>query len=210
MSDNGLITITYDPEMFKIVDAIAQEYDVPKSEIFNRAILIASAKVEEKLKTNLSGKILKVVTGHLRQSIDTKIEKDRDGIRAIIGSGTRVGGRVAYADILETGGIIEAKRARFLTIPIGENKTKTEKIAYRARDFENTFIRKGIIFQNLGKGNIRPLFLLKSAVTIPDFKYVSETAKQMKDVFIKSIEEAIREIIKKYKNKKDNKGNNEQ
>ena len=79
MSDNGLITITYDPEMFKIVDAIAQEYDVPKSEIFNRAILIASAKVEEKLKTNLSGKILKVVTGHLRQSIDTKIEKDRDG-----------------------------------------------------------------------------------------------------------------------------------
>lgn len=192
-----MLTITFDADMAEKVKKIADSFSVSENEVFRRAIIFASAKIEDKLKQNISGPILKVVTGHLRQSIGSKVEFSKDEIKGIIGSGVRTGNRVVYADILEKGGVIKPKRAKFLTIPIGENKTKTEKIAYKARDFENTFIRKGIIFQNLGKGKIRPLFLLKSSVTIPDFMYLSQTAGQMESI----VEESINAVLEEIKNK---------
>ena len=192
-----MLTITFDADMAEKVKKIADSFSVAENEVFRRAIIFASAKIEDKLKQNISGPILKVVTGHLRQSIGSKVEFSKKEIKGIIGSGVRTGNRVVYADILEKGGVIKPKKAKFLTIPIGENKTKTEKIAYRARDFENTFIRKGIIFQNLGKGKIRPLFLLKSSVTIPDFMYLSQTAGQMESI----VEESINAVLEEIKNK---------
>ena len=192
-----MLTITFDADMAEKVKKIADSFSVAENEVFRRAIIFASAKIEDKLKQNISGPILKVVTGHLRQSIGSKVEFSKKEIKGIIGSGVRTGNRVVYADILEKGGVIKPKKAKFLTIPIGENKTKTEKIAYRARDFENTFIRKGIIFQNLGKGKIRPFFLLKSSVTIPDFMYLSQTAGQMESI----VEESINAVLEEIKNK---------
>ncbi len=200
--NDDMITISFDEKMVEKVKECAEAFSVSQNEVFRRAIIYASANIEDKLKQNVSGPILKVVTGRLRQSIGSKVEWNKNEVKGTIGSGVRTGNRVVYADILEKGGVIKPKRAKFLTIPIGENKTKTEKIAYRARDFENTFIRKGIIFQNLGKGNIRPLFLLKSAVTIPDFEYMGQTASQSDKIVEEAIEQAIEQTKRELQGKK--------
>ena len=210
LDNGGAIEITYDPTMFDSVDLIAQQLNVSKNEIFRRAMIIASAQIEEKLKENISGAILNVRTGYLRNSIGSKVRWDKNGVEGTIGSGIRSGSRMVYANILETGGTIRAKKGKYLTIPIGEQKTKTEKIIGRARDFKNTFIRKGIIFQSLGKGKrenkvrIRPLFLLKESVTIPAFKYMEQTASQTENIIYKCVEQAIEEIISENKKSKQN------
>ena len=93
--------------------------------------------------------------GTLRQSIGTEIlEIGRKQMR--------YGTRQVKAALLHFGGTIRPKKGKYLTIPL-------PGVTGRARDYDNTFIPKGkrVMFQNLGDGNIRPLFLLKTSVTIP-------------------------------------------
>jgi len=140
----------------------------------------ASLFVENKLKENISGKILKVRTGRLRASIGSRINISREGISGVIGSGVRQGNRVVYANIHEIGGIITPKKVQWLTIPLAGALTPAGDLrggATSARDFANTFIARNIIFQRQGK-NIIPLFVLKKQVKIPARKYLSRTLEQ--------------------------------
>ena len=100
-----------------------------------------------------------------------------------------IGTNVKYAKIQHFGGIITPKKAKYLAIPL----TKAAKVM-NPRDFENTFIRNGIIFRSNGKEKPTALYVLKKQVKIPkrpflfmdnaDQKYVCEIIK-------KNVEESL-------------------
>jgi len=85
------------------------------------------------------------------------------------------------------GGVITAKNAKALTIPISPRAH-----GKRAREFDNTFILKstkgkpetvGVIMQDLGSGQLDALYVLRTRVTqkpdptvIPDDRTIVETA----------------------------------
>ena len=123
--------------------------------------------VERRVKKKLSGEVLNVRTGALRSSIMWTVRRRP---KALIG---RIGSNLVYAAIHEFGGTIYPVRARYLTIPFPGVKG-------RARDYENTFIAKNIIFQRLGN-RIRPLFVLKESVTIPARPYLRPAVEESKD-----------------------------
>jgi len=93
----------------------------------------------------------------------------------ITGRVLTVGTNLVYAAILHFGGTIRPKRAKALTIPIAP-----EARGKRARDFENTFVLRrgddapgeGLIMQKLGEGRVRPLFALRTSVTIEPRPYM--------------------------------------
>ncbi len=60
----------------------------------------------------------------------------------------------------EFGGIISAKGAGALTIPISPAAK-----GKRAGEFQETFVAKGVIFRKKGKKGVEPLFVLKKSVS---------------------------------------------
>jgi len=102
-----------------------------------------------------------------------------------------VGTNVKYAQILHEGGIIKPKSARALAIPLQPiAKVKSP------REFDNTFIRHGIIFQKkVDDGDPIPLFKLQKSVVIPPrpFMYLeSHEQEHLKEIIIKAAENYIR------------------
>jgi len=96
-------------------------------------------------------------SGRLARSVKYRIEGDN----IIIGS------NLVYARIHHEGGIIQPVTAQYLAIPLNI-KAK----ARRPRDFDNTFIAKGVIFQNNGDEDPTPLYALKKQVRIPARPYM--------------------------------------
>ncbi len=148
-----------------------------------KAFVDATIFIEQKLKVNISNKILKVRSGRLRNSIGSfVIEKEKE-IEGIIGSGVRQGERVKYANIHETGGTITPKNVKWLTIPLQSALTPAGVPRGKAKDFDNTFFAWSkannlLLFQRQGK-NVIPLFVLKKSVTIPARRYMSKTAEEV-------------------------------
>jgi len=68
---------------------------------------------------------------------------------------------VKYARLQQFGGEVRPKKKRYLTVPI--NKAAEGR---RAKEFENTFIRDGVIYQRTGRRSVRALFALKKRVYI--------------------------------------------
>ncbi len=117
---------------------------------------IRSGKVQPQTnKTN--GKKTLNESGRLWRSITYKIK----------GNTIIVGTNVKYAKIHHFGGTIFPKKAKYLAIPL----TPAAKVK-SPRDWENTFIKKGIIFRNLDNGNVEALYALKKSVKIPARPYM--------------------------------------
>ena len=101
--------------------------------------------------TQKSGGTTLVESARLLNSINHKI----DGDTIVIGTNVR------YARIHHEGGIIKPVRAKFLAIPIAK-VAKT----LSPRDFDNTFIRNGIIYRALEDDKVEALYSLKKQVRI--------------------------------------------
>jgi phage gpG-like protein len=126
-------------------------------------------RVRRRISQRLSGAVLKERTARLKGSLD--VTPDNKSVVISAGGRSLRGDAVRYAGIHDKGGTIRPKTKKFLTIPFpgGPADTRTPK---RAADFKNTFIAKGIIFQKIGKKEIRPLFILKKQVKIPARPYL--------------------------------------
>jgi len=123
-------------------------------------------------------------TGKLAQSAGGKTLVEGKQIRTIIGSGV-FAPATPYARIQDEGGKVKPKRAKNLTVPF-------EGVKGWAREYQNTFVRKNIIFQKTGKKSIRPLFSLKKEVDIPASKWFSATMEKKKqELFSKLGPEAL-------------------
>lgn len=87
-------------------------------------------------------------TGLLTQS--QKAVVTGDSVRSLVGTYAIGGGLVKYARIHEEGGVIRPVRSQFLAIPLEAAKTAAGvSRAVSPRDFQNTFVRNGIIWQKL-------------------------------------------------------------
>jgi hypothetical protein len=161
------------------------------------AMSIAANEVRNVMIKNVSGRNLKVRSGHLRRSIHYQVIERSKQLIAVIGSGVGIGERVKYANIQETGGVIRPKRGKYLTVPLDAARTRAGASRGSARDFPNTFVRNNIIYQKTGKKTIVPLFALVRSVTIKPSRYLSDTAKEVKtkvvDVMINFIK---RQMVK--------------
>jgi hypothetical protein len=87
--------------------------------------------------------------------------------------------------IHETGGTINARRSRYLTIPfMAALDSRGMPLRARARDWDHTFIARSragnlIIFRKNTGGTITPLYLLKSSVEIPRRLRMGEAFEDM-------------------------------
>jgi hypothetical protein len=144
---------------------------------------------------------------HLVKAVQANIRKDggligrRSGTlaRAMTSAVTAVaGGQVVgdvwpdptvapYGSIQEDGGVIVPKTAQMLTIPLAAMLTGNgvaRGTARQVRDnpgafgFTSTFSRKEVVFGTRGRGQIIPLFALKSRVMIPATHFLSTTLTQ--------------------------------
>ena len=183
----------------RVINKLAQLDPKRKDAIAYRSFVDATAYIEQQLKINISGRILKVRTGDLHDSIGSIVKDTGNQLEGIIGSGARQGNRLPYADIHETGGTITPKNVQWLTIPLRAALTPSGMPRGRARDFENTFFAYSkagnlILFQRKGKKAVA-LFLLKKSVTIPARRYMSitaeETAGQIADIMINRIDKEL-------------------
>lgn len=156
--------------------------------------------IESTLKKNVSGPILHVRSGHLRNSIGSYVFGRQDEIVGRVGSGVRTGQPVKYANILEKGGIIKPVRAKMLAIPIGTALTPAGVPRFTPNDLRGeSFIARSrnnnlIIFRKSGK-NILPMFVLKKQVKIPAFYYLSKSLTQSKGAAVQDIESGIDAIL---------------
>lgn len=97
-------------------------------------------------------------TGRLRASITFKPGTDS----------LKIGTSDKRARLLFKGGIVRPKRAKALTIPLDPS------VKRRAREYADTFIAKGVIFQKRDK-KIIPLFALKKQVEVPARRFIEVT-----------------------------------
>jgi phage gpG-like protein len=77
-----------------------------------------------------------------------------------------VGTNLKYARILHEGGLIRPRNAKFLAIPL----TPAAAVR-RPREWDNTYISKGIIYRK-GLNTSEALYALKKQVTIPARPYL--------------------------------------
>jgi len=111
-----------------------------------------------------------VRSGRLRASIRGRVEPGR--LRGVVGTD------VIYARIQELGGVVQARRAKFLAIPLKAMLTPAGVARASPRDVPDTFVLRSragnlIIAQRKGRGSLTPLFVLKRQVRINRHPYLA-------------------------------------
>ena len=193
--------------LFKKLEQLAPNQ---QSRLLKQTMRIIGLRVENRLKTNVSGPILRRRTGHFTNSMGSRVDSSMFNISVVVGSGVRSGRRKRQpqANILETGGTIKAKRGKYLAIPLPAALTKAgapRKGKTSPRDWPNTFVnrsKKGnlIIFQKKGKRardqRPTPLYVLKKQVKIPDFMYLTRTRQQTTNGVLRILAMEIERAVK--------------
>lgn len=109
----------------------------------------------------------------------------------VVGEKVVVGSGLNYARIHHEGGIIRPVNAKALAIPIAKIAA-----AKKPREFDNTFIKKGIIFQKQEDGSLLALYALKKQVSIPARPYMNidpNARAQMRQMLIQYMEKTFKE-----------------
>lgn len=178
-------------------------------------LLAASTVTEDQLKQNVSNVILKVRTGNLRNSLQSRVEQINGQWSATIGSGVRSGGRVPYSDILEDGGTIVPKNRQWLAIPLPDALTTAgvpkftpdELRKGQGTGYAGSVIIGGIIFGlNFGTSHLKggskirtrmtPLFALKKSVQIPAKQYMTITLQEMRPKILGLMTDALDKALR--------------
>jgi hypothetical protein len=134
---------------------------------------------------------LHVRSGDLRRSMAAMpVEEDSHGLRG----GMIAGQGLPYGRIQEEGGTIVPKNGQYLTIPIGEALTSAGVARFAAPDAEaegyKTFVRNNIIF-GVKDGQLFPLFILVTSVTIPARPFVGPTLDANRDWIVERLQKYV-------------------
>ncbi len=126
-----------------------------------RALTIIEAAVMEQIRRTLKRR-----TGFYMNSIPNTKEliEDEKTVTGVVGS------PAPYSLIHEEGGIIKAKKARFLRFPHPENQNADgSPIQERVNKAALIPLRRGgfLVASRTGKDRLQPMFYLKEQVTIP-------------------------------------------
>lgn len=130
-------------------------------------------RVLREAKILATNRVLKVRTGGFRAAITQKIDKAKmEG---------RVGTKHPGARLLEYGGTIQPKKAKFLAIPLPGAETKAG-VRRKPRDYTGTFFVKtstGLVLMGsrVAGAKAEPLFAMKRSATIKPKRLFELTAK---------------------------------
>jgi len=157
----------------------------------SKGVKIAAGHV---VKNYLSGQAIKRRTGQLSRSVDGWMARSLEGVVGVI----RDAATAKYAWLLgDERKTIRPVRAKFLTIPIGENLTSSGAARFSSpRQMpEGFFVRskKGLFFgYKRGKrGKFRPMFSLRKSVTITGSNALYDGVLDSVDKISDSIEAEI-------------------
>ena len=145
--------------------------------------------VIDRARKKLTGDVLKVGRGWLRNSLYSQIEETTDRILGRFGTKD-----IVYARIHEFGGLILPRRSRYLAIPLPGTR-------FKPAEYLNTFVARSkagnlLIFQKAqGRGGetIKPLFVLKKYVVMPERSYLRSSLNEL----IGNLPETIRKNTQK-------------
>lgn len=194
------MNVEFDPKQLAEIKALMQKISTLKShEIitsFQRACLV----LENRVKVNISGDVLKTRSGRLRQSIGTMVSEKEGMLAGNIGSGQRTGKPVVYANILETGGVIRPVKRQWLTIPTEYAKARSGAGNIKALEIKQSFFARSkngnlILFDGAHRTPI-PMFVLKKRVKIPAKHYLTISVTQGQQEAYNQIVRGLSEVLK--------------
>ncbi len=179
------VTITVDKrQLDKATKMTASLKDLPRRFMLNVG-MVAQGEVQK----NLSGRILHVRTNRLRGSIGNKLTGTPAGgtITVEVGSGANplISGRVPYAGIHITGGVVRARPGGWLTIPTAANKTPAGVMRYTYGEWK---ARKG--------KSQKKMFYFAKKVTIPKRDYLTPAGQATVAKFDMILAASIKDIMK--------------
>lgn len=190
--------VEFNPAQLKELKGLMARIGSLKSAEVITAFRRSALMVENRVKTNATGNVLKTRSGRLRNSIGSNIQEKDGRLAVYIGSGQRTGKPVVYANMLETGGMIRPVKRQWLTIPTQYAKTATGAGNLRAREVPNGFFQRTkagtlILYQG-GKTRPVPMFILKKQVNIPPKRYLSVSVEQSQQAVFEELKAALSKL----------------
>lgn len=136
-------------------------------------------------------------------------KRSGSGIRSIRNFSVRIKGEAVegvwrlrgYMNFHEKGGVIRARRAKYLTIPLPAALDHRGVPRYQsAREWDNTFLGRSragnlIIFQKRGNGVV-PLYVLKKSVRIPPRLGMRRSLMAERPTLRRDLENQVRALLK--------------
>lgn len=166
-----------------------------------KGVVLSQNDLVNAIKKNLSGTVLHARTGNLRNSfVAGPIMVSESGVEGSVGSNSE------YAAIHEHGGEITPKNGTMLTIPLSAALTPSGVARFSARTlmtnpapYRKTFIKHDIIFGVRARGDIEPLFALRTSVTLSARPYVEPAVAAVRDKVVGRMRKAAREAANQLK-----------
>lgn len=164
-----------------------QQKDSATERGFMRLTLATEKELKERI---LRGEVLKVRSGRFRQSIGSILLKRGREWVGKVGSGVRQGsrGRVPYANIHETGGVIRPRpgnKTGFLWIPVRKGSGFAIEQGLSAPGELTAFSSNSVSFRRV------------RSVTIPARRYLTKTVQRIDRVAVGIMLKAIDDEVKK-------------
>ena len=177
----------------KEVNRIAKEVN-SGAKILQRGILQVMDNSLSVLKLEIIRNIqrkLKRRTGTLQNSIEYSIIGADKKIIGLVG--TR---GVPYAPVHEFGAEIVPKKAKYLTIPIGDNRRRDGLPRIRTKDIDAPFFVKkhGTLF--MGGRDEGILFVLKKKITVPPRPYIQPAIDKHRENIYKRFSALLEKVIR--------------
>lgn len=155
------------------------------------------AKIRSKHSQPWNGGVVNF-TNRLQRRSGGGLRSILESIRMLDNTSTVVAGEITTGNmaIHETGGVIRAKRARYLTIPLpSAMDSRGVPLHRRAREWNDTFVARSrngtlLIFQKR-LGRVVPLYILKPSVFIPARLGMEKTFNDQISTFERRAFEAI-------------------
>lgn len=158
----------------------------------------------------VNNQLLQVRTAHLARALFWRVEPVTGGFLARIGVDTA---KARYGRAHELGAVITPKRAKNLTIPVGEALTKSGVPRFTAREFigatrsggsglygfTSSFVNKNktAVLGVRKSGDVEPVFLLRPRVELPERPFLASSLDENRERVMgdlqASVEAALRE-----------------
>lgn len=199
MADSFTLTVQGEQALLRRFRALPEKI---QNRVGLRAMRDAAMLLERHIKGKLkAGNPLRVRSDRLRASVTHTVQRTGEGFEA------RVGPHVVYARLHEYGGVVSAKNAKFLTIPLRDAMTPAGVARFTARKlienpsafgYDATFFSKGVLLGVKGRKASSlsvPLFALKRSVRIPARPYLRPALAEKRDEIIDTVLGAVRAAV---------------
>lgn len=192
MADEIKLNLSGDAEVRQAVEKLGARLPAVLVRAMQEVVLMLKRYIKQR---KLSGQVLKVRSGRLRNSIASSVSIIGKAVVGVVGT------NVPYAKTHEFGATITPKRGKYLAIPIGGALTPAGVPRGRPRDFADTVVvntrfgNKLILGRDKTSGKRIPLFILKKSVTIRKRPFFEPSIKENQSRILEMLRESITEAV---------------